>query len=72
MDSVLARFTAIGALSEVSDLDTAPTIVQILRHQTAVAVVGLIFAAPQAAVHEGFLRDRLLEKNRSFIGFTVK
>ena len=53
--------SAARVLSEVSDLDTTPMIVQILRHQPAVAVVGLIFAAQQAAVRKGFLRDRLVD-----------
>ena len=48
-------------LSEMGDLDAAPMLVQVLRDETPVAVVGLVFAAQEATVRDDLPGDRLLD-----------
>ena len=46
-------------LSEVRNVEAAPMLLQVFRHQSAMAVMRLVFAAEQAALSHDFLRDAL-------------
>ena len=45
----------------MDNLDVTATILQVFRHESAVAAVGLVLAAEQTSIGQDFLGNRLLD-----------
>src|SRR5579884_2600595 len=46
-------------LRQMNDVHVTPTLLEVLRHESAVTVMGLVFAAKQATISNHLLRDLL-------------
>jgi len=57
--------TAVVPLYQMSDLQSAPVLIQVLRDEPAMAMLGRVLAAEQAAVGDGFPGDRLLDASNA-------
>jgi hypothetical protein len=59
--SFLVEMLNSAALRQMHDVNVAPAILEVLRHESTVTVMGFVFAAKQAPVRDRLLRDSFLD-----------